>query len=82
MIAAVHLDQHAFPFRQQLGEMGVVDASVPSAGQVYHVGGEPLGRGVGRSATAKPMRHYTASSWSDSVATIEPGNTCAAEPPR
>ena len=42
----------AFPLRQQLGQMGVVDASVPGAGQVHHVGGEPLGRGVGRSATA------------------------------
>ena len=25
---------------------------IPGAGQMHHVGGEPLGRGVGRSATA------------------------------
>ena len=45
-------DVDAFPLRQQLREVGVVDAGVPSASQVRHVGDQRLGRGVSRSATA------------------------------
>ena len=45
-----HVD--AFSFRQQLSQMGVVDASVPGPSQLRHVDDQRLGRGVGRSATA------------------------------
>ena len=45
-----HVD--ALPFPQQLRQMGMVDASVPGAGQMRHLGDQRLWRGVDGSATA------------------------------
>ena len=41
-------DVYAFPFREQLGKMGMVGASVPGAGQMHYVGDHRLGRGIDR----------------------------------
>ena len=38
----------AFPFREQLGKMGMVGASVPGPGQMHYVGDHRLGRGIDR----------------------------------
>ena len=39
---------YAFPFREQLGKMGMVSASVPGPGQMHYVGDHRLGRGIDR----------------------------------
>ena len=44
-----------FPFRQQLRQMGVVDARVPGAGQMHHVGNDRFRGGVCRWAATVAM---------------------------